>query len=60
MDKKNGMGNLVLTVKEETIITIGDDIKLRVYKEGTNIRVAINAPRDMAIQRWLSEKQVQK
>ncbi len=57
MDKKNGM--LVLTVKEETLITIGNDIKLRVYKEGSTVRVAINAPRELVIQRWNSEKKVQ-
>lgn len=59
MDKPNGNGYLVLTVKEDTIVTIGEEIKLRVFKERGNLRIAINAPRNLSIQRTLSEKQVQ-
>ncbi len=48
MDKeKHGM--LVLVAKEDMVICIGNDIKIRAYKDRGNIKVAINAPRDIPI-----------
>lgn len=42
---------LVLTAHENEAILIGDNIYLRAYKEGTQIRLAIEAPKTVRIQR---------
>ena len=42
---------LALTVKAGDYITIGDDIVIQVLKVGELCRVAIDAPRELAIER---------
>ncbi len=42
---------LVLTCKEDTVITIGEKIKIRVYKVKGAVRIAIEAPRELSIVR---------
>ena len=42
---------LALTVREGDYVTIGDDVVVQVLKTGDVFRIAIDAPRSMAIQR---------
>lgn len=42
---------LALTVREGDYVTIGDEIVVQVLKTGENFRIAIDAPRSMAIER---------
>lgn len=42
---------LSLTVREGDYITIGEDVVVQVLKAGDTFRIAINAPRSMAIER---------
>lgn len=42
---------LALTVRAGDYITIGDNVVIQVLKVGELCRVAIDAPRDMAIER---------
>ena len=42
---------LALTVKAGDYITIGDDVVIQILKVGDMCRVAIDAPREMAIER---------
>ena len=42
---------LALTVRAGDYITIGDDVVIQILKVGDLCRVAIDAPREMAIER---------
>ncbi len=42
---------LALSVREGDYVTIGDDIVVQVLKAGSVFRLAIDAPRSMAIER---------
>lgn len=54
---QNKFGNLCITVYEGDIITIGDDIILRIEKYSpTQIRLGVRAPKNMKIQRHHSAK----
>ncbi len=48
---------LALTVRAGDYITIGDDVVIQMLKVGDVCRVAIDAPREMAIERAKVHKQ---
>ena len=48
---------LALTVRAGDYITIGDDVVIQMLKVGDVCRVAIDAPREMAIERAKVRKQ---
>lgn len=42
---------LVLTAKPDEAILIGDNIYVRAYREGTTVRIAVEAPKTVRITR---------
>ena len=50
-------GRLVLGLREEDTVYVGEDIVLKLIKAGTKIALMIDAPKTTQI--WRSEKQVE-